>query len=170
MKKLLTGLVTLFIVSQSFAQDKDVVNHKNSWLKIGPAISLPVGDVSNFSSFAAGVDLNGQLMATRNFGIGLASGYTHYFGKNNIDGFGTVPVGLLLRYYPKAEGFFAGTDAGYTFFTSGNNTGGMYIKPQLGYHNYDWNIYGFYNHIFGKDNNIDVQAVGIAATYNIRFK
>ncbi|MEI9955328.1 MAG: hypothetical protein WDM90_03245 [Ferruginibacter sp.] len=46
----------------------------------------------------------------------------------------------------------------------------MYVKPQLGYHNYAWNLFAFYNQVFRNSGYIDIQTVGVAATYNIRFK
>lgn len=168
MKRLIIGAVALFTISQALAQE--TVTAKNSWLKAGLSASVPVGDLSKFTSFAAGLELSGQFMATKNLGLGVASGYTHYFAKNNASDFGTIPLGLLVRYYPQASGFFAGTDVGYSFLTNtSGESGGFYVKPQLGYHNYSWNIYGFYNQVFLKSNSIDLQNVGIAATYNIRF-
>ena len=164
------NLITITFLSQVMAQKEDEITKKNSWLKIGVNAGVPVGDVSTYTSFAAGVDLSGQFMASKNFGIGVASGYTHFFPKSGFNSFGTVPLGLLLRYYPQYKGFFAGADVGYTFITTSGSTGGLYVKPQLGYHNYDWNLFAFYNEVFRNSGYINIQTVGIAATYNIRFK
>ena len=167
----MTAALVLFAFTQSFAQSKDEVTSKNSWLKVGLEAGVPVGKTSDFSSFAPGVVLSGQWMATKNFGIGGTTGYTHFFAKNNGEDIGVIPAGLLLRYYPQSQGFFVGTDLGYSFLTEvPGKTGGAYIKPQLGYHNYSWNFYGYYNHVFLNDGYNDVQNVGIAATYNIRFR
>ncbi|MEI9935261.1 MAG: hypothetical protein WDM71_10530 [Ferruginibacter sp.] len=174
MKKLLFGLVALFIVSESIAQKKDEmnteINKKTSWLKAGLSASVPVGDISNYSSFAVGVELSGQFMETKHFGLGIATGYTEFFAKENSSSFGAIPLGLMLRYYPEYKGFFVGTDIGYTFLTNSNASGGFYIKPQAGYHNYDWNFYAFYNDVMTSSNYINVENLGVAATYNIRFK
>jgi hypothetical protein len=174
MKKILIALLALVITSitsHTIAQTTDEVTKKNSWLKAGLSVSVPVGDISNYSSFAAGLDVSGQFMETKHVGIGIASGFTEFFPKNNATGFGAIPLGLMLRYYPEYKGFFIGTDLGYTFLTNINSsTGGFYIKPQVGYHNFDWNFYGFYNEVFTGSGNIDIQNIGIAATYNIRFK
>jgi len=169
MKKIMIALVALLAMTQSFAQDKEITP-RNSWLKAGVNVGVPVGDLSDYSNFAAGIDVSGQYLVNPNFGIGLSTGYTHYFPKNNLESFGAVPVGALLRYYPRSKGFFAGTDVGYSFLTNSGIDGGFYLKPQLGYHNYDWNLYAFYNQIFTKSPFSDVQTVGIAAAYNIRFK
>ena len=170
-KKLMTAMLIVFGSASAFAQNPDDVTSKNSWLKIGVDLGRPVGKTSDYSSFEAGIILSGQWMATRNFGLGLTSGYNNFFGKNGAKDFGLIPAGLLLRYYPGAKGFFAGSDVGYSFLTNITaQSGGAYIKPQLGYHNYSWNVYGFYNHVFLNKGFEDVQNVGIAATYNIRFK
>src|SRR5690606_41366898 len=106
-------------------------------------------------SFALGADIKGQLMSPPNWALGIASGYTHYFPKEGHENFGSVPVGIFARYYPACQGFFVGTDVGYSFQTGSdlNGNGGMYVRPQVGYHNRLWNIFGFYNGIFRKDEN-----------------
>lgn len=179
MKKLIL-ISTILLTSATFAfaqnsSDAAVapseITPKNSWLKVGLNAGLPIGDVSDISMLAAGVDLSGQFMATRHFGIGLATGYTHYFGKDNFEDFGAIPLAVMLRYYHKPKGFFAGIDLGYSFLTNVPDvTGGLTVKPEIGYHNYNWNFFAFYNHIFTADPIIDIQSVGIAASYNIRFK
>ncbi|MEO8172180.1 MAG: hypothetical protein ABI581_03820 [Sediminibacterium sp.] len=168
MKRLFFAATGLFMMAQTFAQNTEPVTNKNSWLKGGLTASVPVGNTANVSSFAAGLDLSGQWMATPNLGLGVSTGYTHYFAKNSGSGFGTVPLGALIHYYPQSSGFFAGTDLGYSFITNSTETGGLYIKPKLGYHNYDWNFFGFYNQVFASS--MDVQNVGVGVVYNIRFK
>jgi hypothetical protein len=170
-RKILVWAVALLTTSGAFAQRSDVTP-KNSWLKAGLNVGVPVGDISDYSSFVAGVELKGQLMDTRNWGIGLTAGYNHFFGKDNFDDFGSIPLGAFLRYYPKSSGIFAGVDAGYNIITGDNNLdGGVYLKPQIGYHNYNWNVFGFYNHTFVDEAGINnVSLVGIGATYNLRFK
>jgi hypothetical protein len=177
MKKLLLGFITLFMGAHSFAQMQGDMNttitKKDSWLKAGVEASVPVGDNANFSSFALGGVISGQIMDTKHFGFGITSGYSEFFGKNGASDFGVIPAGLMLRYYCHPAGFFAGIDLGYSFLTNtgGGPTGGFYMKPQAGYHNYNWNIYGFYNQVFTNQAGAsDIQNIGVAATYNIRFK
>ena len=173
MKKLFMSAVVLFAISQSFAQKTEpaAATSTNSWLKAGFSVGVPVGRIADYSSVTAGLELSGQIMQTQNFGLGLATGYTHFFGKDKNADFGVIPVGLMLRYYPAAKGFFVGSDLGYSFLTNvDKEAGGFYVKPQLGYHDYNWNIFGFYNQVFRKTGYTDVQNVGLAATYNLRFK
>jgi len=162
----------LFNCSNFFFADNQYRNNKkNSWLKAGIDASIPVGNLSNYSSFALGANVSGQFMETSHWGVGLTSGYTHYFAKSNYNSFGAIPIGAFVRYYAKPSGLFVGTDLGYTILTNwSSNNGGFYVKPHIGYHNYDWNIYGFYNQVFMGSNSIDVQNAGIAISYNIRFK
>lgn len=167
MKKLMTAVLTMFVITQTFAQSE--ATSKNSWLKLGVEASVPVGDVKEASAFAAGLVLDAQWMATKNWGLGVSSGYTNFFPKDGAESFGVIPIGALVRYYPKAEGFFAGTDLGYSILTNATGkNGGFYFKPQLGYHNYSWNFYGFYNHVVLGDN-VSLQNLGIGAIYNLRF-
>lgn len=170
MKKLLFAAAFLFGATSLFAQDRTLsdISPSNSWLKFGVNASLPVGDIGETHNVALGLDLRGQFLTRPHLGVGLATGYTHYFSKNNNDDIGVVPLGLMLRYYVAPEGFFMGTDAGYSFMTA-EGDGGLYIRPQIGYHNYNWNIFGFYNHVF-RDQFADVQDIGIGLHYNIRFR
>ena len=173
MKKLILFLAVAVLSGRLLAQTEPTeITKKNSWLKAGLTAGLPIGDLSKVSSFTMGVDLKGQLMETNHVGIGLTSGYNHFFAKNNFESFGSIPVGAFIRYYPSSNGFFVGTDLGYTFLTNANGAdGGFYLRPQVGYHNYDWNFFGFYNGILrGDDNGGSLHYAGLGATYNLRFK
>ncbi|MCE7055074.1 hypothetical protein LZF95_10345 [Algoriphagus sp. AGSA1] len=179
MKKLLASLILMAFACAAYAQTQptrnlEEISEDNSWLKLGLNLGVPVGDIGDYSSFALGLDVAGQFMRTDNFGLGVVSGYTNYFKKSDMPGtqnFGAIPLGLMFRYYPQPSGIFVGTDVGYTFLTGDvGGDGGLYIRPQVGYHNYDWNIFAFYNQVFGSDNAMDIQSIGVAATYNIRFK
>lgn len=177
MKKLflsLTFLTATVLSGKLMAQQEATeITKKNSWLKLGLTAGVPVGDISDASSFTLGLDVKGQLMTTPHWGIGLTSGYNHFFAKNGGSDFGEVPLGAFVRYYAHPEGFFIGTDLGYGFLTgsASNANGGFYLRPQLGYHNYSWNFFAFYHNNFVSDPGIDnFQYVGVGATYNIHFK
>lgn len=170
MKKiiLLLGLVTLGFTQAQEVQNKEITE-KNSWLKLGMQAGLPTGDTSDAASFTLGVDARGQFLLNPNFGIGVATGYHHYFGKNNFDDFGVIPLAAFARYYFKEDGPYIGLDLGYGFISGIKGTdGGLYLNPQIGYNTYNWNFYLFYQHTDG-NNNAKVQAFGIGATYNLRF-
>jgi hypothetical protein len=178
MKKLMISLFALSIASLSVAQDRDIeeIDADNSWLKVGLNAGIPVGETNNISNFQASLDLSGQFMRTDHFGLGVTTGYTHYFGaeigetNTSYADFGSIPLQLMVRYYPEQEGFFAGADAGYSFITNWNGMeGGVSIRPHVGYHNYDWNFFLYYGHTFSNEA-FDVQKAGLGITYNVRFK
>lgn len=171
-KILMLSLTTMMLTAMAAnAQEQTEITKKNSWLKLGGNVGVPVGNASNYSNLTAGIELKGQLMETNQVGIGLTTGYNHYFAKDGGNSFGAIPLGAFLRFYPMSKGFFAGVDGGYSVLTGkGSPTGGAYVRPQLGYHNYDWNVFGFYNNIFRSDvKGGGIGSVGIGATYNIRF-
>lgn len=163
--------VMLSAMAVNAQQQPAEITTRNSWLKFGGNVGIPVGNASDVSNFTAGVELKGQLMQTSHVGLGLTTGYNHFFPKENYNGFGIIPVGAFARFYAKSTGFFAGLDGGYSIVTGqGSPKGGAYVRPQLGYHNYDWNVFGFYNNVFRSNTNGgNIESVGIGATYNIRF-
>ena len=168
MKKVIL-LFTLLAVGTTFAQDVREVTSKNSWLKVGLNAGVPLGNASDRSSLAVGLDLKGQFLVTPNFGIGLATGYSHFIGKDEFSDFGVIPAAVFGRYYFKPKGLFLGVDVGYGFLTNiENNDGGLYVNPQIGYHNRDWNFFAYYQNTFAQ-NDLDIQVLGIGATYNLRF-
>lgn len=172
MKKLLFAtLATLFIYASAHAQSEEI-NKTNTWLKFGVNLGAPLDPISNFSNFVGGLELKGQFMETDHFGIGLGVGYNHFFGKGVFNDFGTVPLGAFIRLYPDREGFFAGLDFGHSFVTgTGDADGGFFLKPQIGYHNYHWNVFGFYNQVLRDNlNGGNIPHLGIGLTYNIHFK
>ncbi len=173
MKKIILTCSVCFFATQLIAQTEPTpeITKKNSWFKAGAIAGIPVGNTADVSSFVLGLDLKGQLMSTNHIGIGITTGYNHFFAKDGFDDFGTIPLGAFIRVYPASTGFFGGLDLGYSFLTqTNNNEGGFYIRPQIGYHNYDWNFFGYYNHVFRNDNvGGNIQHIGVGATYNLRF-
>jgi hypothetical protein len=175
---LLAGILTAGIAS---AQSSKM----NNMIKVGANVGLAVP--SDNLSVAAGVDVSYQNLITPGFGLGIATGYTHYFGKSN-NGYdnndvGVIPVGALIRIYPKQTGFYFGTDLGYGFLVGDDKVasnssaarpdGGFYIKPEIGYHNRDWNFFVQYQKVFvgdkgdiaGQDYNVG--NIGVGFGYNI---
>lgn len=170
MKKLFFIIGIVLIGSHSISAQQSEITADNSWLKLGLIAGVPVGDINDISSVNTGVDLRGQHLVNPNFGIGIATGYNHFFGKDNVEDFGVIPAAAFARYYFTPKGLFIGTDVGYGFLTNvDNNEGGLYVNPQIGYHNRDWNMYAYYQNTFA-ENDFDVQTVGVGVTYNIRFK
>src|SRR5690554_4917447 len=168
MKKLLV-VFCLFSAGVFYGQSSEITPD-NSWLKLGITAAAPIGDTSDFSSFALGADLRGQFLVTPNFALGVASGYQNYFGEDDFDDFGLIPLAAFGRYYFNESGWFIGLDLGYGFLTNvENNSGGLYLNPHFGYNTYDWNFYLFYQHT-DTESDLNIQSLGLGITYNIRFK
>ncbi len=175
---LLAGVLAAGVVS---AQSTEM----NNMIKVGANVGLAV-PADNVSA-AVGLDVAYQNLITPGFGLGIATGYSHYFGKDNNglnnNDVGVIPAAALIRIYPKQTGFYFGTDLGYGFLVgddkvASNSTvdrpdGGFYIKPEIGYHNRDWNFFVQYQKVFtGNDGNIEGQDynvgnIGVGFSYNI---
>ena len=190
MKKLILFSVCIFGLTLAKAQTGGL--YKNT-LKAG--LSGGVAVPGNNAAAGAGIDLSYQYLATNHFGIGIATGYSRFFGKNKDisnttlknNSFGVVPVAALFRLYPKAKGFYAGADIGYGIITGNKYVaenasvqrpdGGFYLRPQMGYHNRDWNFFVQYSKVFTGDNGkiivgsqsqkYNAGALGIGVAYNI---
>lgn len=175
---LFAGILTAGALSAQSAQ-------MNNMIKVGANVGLAVP--SDNTSMAVGVDVAYQNLITPGFGLGIATGYTHYFGKDN-NGYtnndvGVVPVAALIRIYPKQTGFYFGTDLGYGLLTGDNKVasnvaldrpnGGFYLKPEIGYHNQDWNFFVQYQKVFVGSNgdlpnqDYNVGNIGVGFSYNI---
>ncbi len=176
------GLMTAGLMS---AQSSDMTN----MFKVGINGGLAVPQENAGGNI--GVDLSYQNLITPGFGLGIATGYSHFFGReNNVNNvnldnndFGVIPVAALIRVYPKQMGFYLGTDIGYGFIVGDDKVasndsqvrpdGGFYIKPEIGYHNQDWNFALQYQKTFtGDKGNIGSQkynagAIGVGVGYNI---
>ena len=189
MKSLKKSILAVSILGAGLvsAQSADMKN----MIKVGANVGIAVPQEN--ASAALGLDVAYQNLVTPGFGLGIATGYTHYFGRENTVGgltvdnndFGVVPVAALVRIYPKQTGFYFGTDLGYGFITGdkqvASNTvvaterpdGGLYIKPEIGYHNRDWNFAVQYQKVFTGDKGeigdqkYNAGALGLGVSYNI---
>ncbi len=170
MKKVILFLAALSI-GRSYAQEipKVEITPKNSWFKAGLIAGIPMEKTKDVASFNVGLDVRAQYLFDSHLAVGIASGYNHFFAKDDFEDFGIIPLAGFTRYYFQKEGVFVGVDFGYGFLTNNDeNSGGMYFNPQIGYHNDNWNIYGYYQNTFL--DNFNIRALGIGATYNIKFK
>lgn len=172
MKKFNALLGILLMSTLSFAQtDLSKMSSENTWLKLGINAAVPIGDFSNTQGVGLGLDVGLQFLETKASGIGVKAGYINYFGKDNNDDVVVIPLALMFRYYPESVGIFAGLEVGYAFVSGLPGTsGGGYTRPQLGLHYYDWNFFGYYEHVETEAKVANVQAIGLGITYNLRFK
>lgn len=171
-KLAITGLLVGFSYC-GYSQDFNIqdLNSSNTWLKVGLNTGVPIATTNNSSSFTLGLDVSAQFIRTTVFGIGLKTGYIHYFGKDNNDDFGIIPLAVMFRYYPKTSGLFVGLELGYAYVNNLSGLkGGAFVRPSIGWHNDYWNIFGYYDRVIGNDMVDDIQTIGLGLTYNIYFK
>lgn len=182
MKSIKKAVLALGILSAGLVSAQSV--SMTNMLKLGINAGASTG---GNTSANLGVDLSYQNLVTPGFGLGISTGYNHFFGKEK-DGiknndFGVVPVAAMFKFYPQKSGFYAGADLGYGFIVgddkvASNSTvempkGGFYLKPEIGFHNRDWNFFLHYTKVFtgddGKISNQDFNAgsIGAGVAYNI---
>src|ERR1700761_6162593 len=140
MKKILLLLVVLSAVAvNTFAQMSK--NDNGGKFSIGIDPGLPVGNASDFSSFAIGGDLKYSMPAAQNSDVSLSAGYETFLGKTvTIDGasfkYGSlkgIPVKLGGRYnFEGSNGFFGEVAFGAAFIQDGGGTAFLYA-PGIGY-------------------------------------
>jgi len=176
LKVILIGLVSVFMTNFTNAQNPDLskVSTDNTWFKVGINAGLPILQENNkMTKFILGLDASLQFLETRSSGIGIKSGYSHYFSNDDTsESIGEIPLAIMYRFYPKSSGFFAGIDVGYSVVLHSPDTKGGYMaRPHLGYHGYNWNIFGYYNIVLlGAEGQSDLQSIGISITRNIRLR
>ena len=165
-------LLALTISSLTYAQvDVKNMNASNTWLKVGPNLALPLSTLAQTTTIGIGIDASLQFLETKANGIGVKAGYIHYLGKDNNEAVGVLPLAIMYRYYPESKGWFAGLELGYSFlsdFTAAEN--GIFVRPQAGLHFDHWNFFAYYDYISYNEGSDNLSSVGLAATYNIRFK
>jgi len=135
-------LLTVLIVSAataSYAQTSK--SSSGGKFSIGVDPGLPVGSVSDASSFAIGGDIKYSIPAATNFDVSLSAGYSVFIGKT-VDFGGTsvkigdlkaIPVKFAGRYnFNGATGFFGEVGIGAAFIQDGGGTAFVYA-PGVGY-------------------------------------
>ena len=173
MKKLfLTGALALFGLMS--AQKTD------SGFRLGVNVGLPVGDFNQTHSFTAGADVAYLYPLAENFRLGVATGYSHYFGKktktdlilvtlkNEVPDVGIIPVAATAEYTFGGSNVFLGVDLGYAFFTKKdfkNENGSFYYQPKLGY-SFDKKHDLYFSYKGFTRNNISAGSINLGYAYN----
>ena len=124
MKKLfLVAAIAVFGLTHVNAQE----------FKLGLNAALPVGDANNVSSFGVAAEAAYLFAAAENLEIGPSVGYTHFFGKDNIDDFSWLPISATARY-GLSEQFGIGLNLGYAVGIAPSGIdGGFYYAPRVSY-------------------------------------
>lgn len=138
-KILLLAVLIVSAATASFAQTSK--SSSGGKFSIGVDPGLPVGNASDYSSFAIGGDLKYSIPAAQNFDVSLSAGYSVFIGKT-IDIGGTsikagdlkaIPVKVAGRYnFNGPVGFFGEVGIGAAFIQDGGGTAFVYA-PGVGY-------------------------------------
>ena len=173
MKKLfLTGALALFGLMS--AQKTD------SGFRLGVNAGIPVGDFGKLTTFTAGVDVAYLYPLAENFRLGVATGYSHYFGKktktdlilvtlkNEVPDVGIIPVAATAEFTFGDSNVFLGADLGYAFFTKKdfkNENGSFYYQPKLGY-SFDKRHDLYFSYKGFTRNNANAGSINLGYAYN----
>ena len=173
MKKLfLTGALALFGLMNAQKTEPG--------FRLGVNAGLPVGDFGNAYSFTAGADLAYLYPLAENFRLGVATGYSHYFGKktktdlilvtlkNEVPDVGIIPVAATAEFTLGDSNVFLGADLGYAFFTKKdlkNENGSFYYQPKLGY-SFDKRHDLYFSYKGFTRNNANAGSINLGYAYN----
>ncbi len=147
MKKIILTLALMFAIGTANAQE--------GGLKLGIHAAIPTGDIKDLYSFGLGLDIAYLWPVADQFKAGIASGYSHYMGKEIETGFGTFEVedaGFIpiaaTGHFSFTENFFGAMDLGYAIGVApSGNDGGFLYQPKIGYQNAKIEVYGGYKGI-----------------------
>ena len=173
MKKLfLTGALALFGLMSA--------QKTESGFRLGVNAGIPVGDFGKLTTFTAGVDLAYLYPLAENFRLGVATGYSHYFGKktktdlilvtlkNEVPDVGVIPVAATAEFILGDSNVFLGADLGYAFFTEKdlkNENGSFYYQPKLGY-SFDKRHDLYFSYKGFTRNNANAGSINLGYAYN----
>ncbi|MCW3110427.1 MAG: hypothetical protein JWQ09_4933 [Segetibacter sp.] len=131
MKTILLALFALSSVSL-FAQYDD--DEKPFHFGIGTALSLPLGDLKEGTSYGIGVEIQPTYAFAENVEAFLQAGVHVFKDKSSYGDASLLHIPLLVGARFKAGGFFAGAGVGYGKWTSsGESLNGFMYSPQIGY-------------------------------------
>lgn len=137
--------------------------------KIGANVGLPLGDIKDATSFSAGVDAAYLWNISDKFQAGATAGFQNFFLKKEwkdegFSDFNYIPVAASGQYSIVPE-FFIGADLGYAITTSGGEDGGgFYYLPKVGYQQSKWEVFAGYR---GVSNDANFGAANLG--FNFKF-
>ncbi|HRN80038.1 MAG TPA: outer membrane beta-barrel protein [Ferruginibacter sp.] len=102
----------------TFAQEGGSTT-KGFKFSVGANAALPIGDLADFSSFGAGVDIQGQYWFSDKVAATLDAGFTSLFGKDGADATSLIPVRAGIRYMVADKFYLSGKVGMGSFKTKG---------------------------------------------------
>ncbi|OCK42301.1 hypothetical protein BA195_11810 [Tenacibaculum soleae] len=98
----------------------------------GVNLGLPVGDASDTSSFAFGIEANYLFEVSDEFKVGPTASYVHFLGKDGLDAPSFLPLGGAARYSVSDE-FVVGADLGLALGMANASGSSFFYRPMVGY-------------------------------------
>ncbi len=133
MKKILLALFVLGVTAcSSFAQTTKSSSDASKF-SIGLDAGLPVGDASNYSSFAIGGSLKYDFSVATGAYLNLSAGYETFTGKNGSGSLNAIPVKAGVKFYFTGQGFYGEGQIGAAFLTASGAGNAFIYAPGLGY-------------------------------------
>jgi opacity protein-like surface antigen len=133
MKKVcLVALVAMFSITTMNAQGA---------FNVGVNAGIPTGDVSDFYSFAVGIEANYLFEVSDEFQVGPSVSFVNFFGESlsigefegDVEDASFLPIGAAARY-SVSEKIVLGVDLRYAVGISPDgNDGGFQYRPLFGY-------------------------------------
>lgn len=155
-KLLLIAVLTVFSFDAAHSQAG------MTGIRLGVNAGIPMGDVDDAASFRAGADLAYMFSLMDIVQVGPMVGYSHYFGKDEVDDFQYLPIAASGRLGLPSS-FLAGFDLGYAVGLSDGLDGGLYWRPSLGYRFFNFGIMLSYEGI--SENDIDVSSLNLGVEF-----
>ena len=125
----------LFIIAAMFLLGSTAVKAQGE-LQIGVGGGIPVGDITDFSSFVLDVDVNYLFEVSETFSAGPSLSYVHFFSDAinlggltiEVDDFQFLPIAGSGRF-EVVPNFKIGGDLGYAVGINDGNDGGFFYAP-----------------------------------------
>jgi len=99
--------------------------------QVSAHVGLPLGDEKDFYSLNVGADAAYLFNLSEHFSAGAGAGYTHFTGKDNIEGTGFIPI-FGIAQYDLSDKFSLRVNGGYAISTETDGRGGVYIGLGVG--------------------------------------
>lgn len=130
MKKLLLIITIFAFVFNTNAQDESSTSQDG--FRVGINFGIPTGDIDIFTSFAVNLDVDYDWEVSENINVGLVTGISYFFGKDNIDDFKYLPIAASADV-GLSDDFSVGGDIGYAVSLETGGSGDLLYRFQVRY-------------------------------------
>ena len=173
-KILLVLTISLFVTSNSFAQETETKNYDQGFkLGIGINGGLPLNDPYDFN---LGADARLQYDLSKRYSLTLTSGFNNFFVKGDDNDLGYIPVKAGFKAFVFKESLYLMGEAGAAFaVTNGYDKTSLLLSPSIGYIAGNFDISLRYEHLsdFPSISNNEVKnglgQVGIRLAYGFKL-